>query len=85
MKKIGLFFMLFLIAFAFTACKKDDTIDAKLEIEDITLTKGEETEIDYKITPEGTFGVLSFEIISGEGIISITGMAVRALESGPPR
>lgn len=82
MKKIGLFFMLFLIAFAFTACKKDDTIDAKLEIEDITLTKGEETEIDYKITPEGTFGVLSFEIISGEGVISITGMAVRALEVG---
>mgnify|MGYP000017346389 FL=1 len=82
MKKFGLFLLLFLLACAFSACKGDDTTDVKLEIEDIVLTKGEETEIDYRITPEGTFGVVSFEIISGSEFIAITGTTLRALEVG---
>ncbi len=92
MKKIFSALMLVIVLLGLAACKEDltpvetidNTIDATLLIENITLTKGESVNIDYQITPAGTFGVVTFEIISSTpaNTISITGTTLSALEAG---
>ena len=92
MKKLFLIFTLLFITLGLASCKEDptpvetidNTIDATLLIDNITITKGENVNIDYQITPAGTFGVVTFEIVSSTPAytISITGTTLTALEAG---
>lgn len=92
MKKKALLLLTIIASlFVLMACKEPSegstptpVFTATLLIQDITLTKGESLSIDYQITPAGTFGVVTFEIISSQpaSVISITGTTLSALEAG---
>lgn len=82
MKKIGLWMILLTSIIMLIACQEGFKVT--LTIDDIVITKGSTEEIDYLLTPAGTFGVISFEIVSSDpvGAISIVGTTLTAHEVG---
>jgi len=82
MKKIWLYVMIVSSLVMLVACS--DAFKVTLSIDDMVLTKGSSEEIDYLLNPAGTFGVISFEIISSNpaNAITIVGTTVTAHEVG---
>lgn len=82
MKKIGIFMVLFASIIMLVACKEGFKVT--LTIDDMVLTKGSAKDIDYLLDPAGTFGVISFEIVSSDPsiAISIVGTTITAHEVG---
>jgi len=93
MKKHLFLFSIFMFLTLFLMSCKDGSTEteptepsftAGLVISDYTLTKGETVTIDYQITPAGTFGVVTFEVVTSTpaNAISIVGTTLSALEVG---